>query len=346
MNTPRSTVTIRDVARLAGVGIGTVSRVLNGGNQVSQSAHDRVMGAIRSLDFRPNAQARHFPRGRSDTVCFLLSNRDFPSSFHARILQGVEDCARMLGQHVLFAAIQYEPAIGPEYIQLPPMLEERGLFDGLILSGTNHPNFLTRIRKMQIPLVVLGNNVVDFKGVSHFDQVGYDGFQGALEAVRYVIGQGHRHIVFVGDITYPWVRVRHGAFLSACEEAGRKPTAITIPKPVGDVEYGEWACGRVLNLKPRPTAIVAANDEVAFGLWRSIRREGLQVPDKISLVGFDDREEAVLMDPPLTTVRVMKEKIGQTCMKTLMERILHPEKAFFNRVVPTELIIRKTVRQL
>ena len=346
MNPPSHATTIRDVARDAGVGVGTVSRVLNGGTQVSRTTQERVKRVIRRLGFRPNAQARRIHRRRSETVCFLLSNRSFPNSFHARILQGVEDCASAMKQHVLFAGVRYESATAPHNIELPSILEERGLFDGLILSGTNHPNFLSRVQKMQIPFVVFGNNVVDFEGEKYFDQVGYDGFQGELEAVRYAIGQGHRRMAFVGDITYPWVRVRHSAFLKACHDARLRPSTITTPKPLGFAAYGEWACSAVLASKPRPTVVVAVNDEVAFGLWRSFRRRGIQVPDDISLIGFDDREEATLMDPPLTTVRVRKEEIGQTCLRMLLERLRNPEMAFVERTLSTDLIVRETVRKL
>ena len=123
-------------------------------------------------------------------------------------------------------------------------------------------------------------------------------------------------------------------------------TEIAAPRPPGFVAYGEWACGPILARKPRPTAVVAANDEVAFGLWRSFRRHDLQVPGSISLVGFDDREEATLMDPPLTTVRVRKEEIGQVCLRTLIERLRHPEMAFIDKTLSTDLVVRETVRKL
>jgi LacI family transcriptional regulator len=91
---------------------------------------------------------------------------------------------------------------------------------------------------------------------------------------------------------------------------------------------------------------VAGNDETAYGLWLFLRRQGVKVPDEISLVGFDDRDEAVLMDPPLSTVRVYKEEIGQTCMKMLLERLHHPQMAYSQRILPTEFVVRGTVRQL
>jgi DNA-binding LacI/PurR family transcriptional regulator len=346
MNSVSNAATIRDVAREAGVGIGTVSRVLNGGEHVKLKTRERVRLAIRQLGFRPNAQARRIHRRRSEIVCFLLSNRKFPNSFHARMLQGVEDCARELKQHVLFAGVHYDSRTAPWLIELPPILEERGLFDGLILSGTNHPNFLTRIQKMQIPFVVFGNNLVDFEGDKYFDQVGYDGFKGEFDAIENVLCLGHRKLMFVGDVSYPWVRVRYEAFLSACQDHNLEPRRITTARDLSFVAYGEWAGRRVLAAVPRPTAVVAVNDEVAYGLWRSFRRRGVGVPADISLIGFDDREEALLMDPPLTTVRVRKEEIGQTCLRTLLERLRRPEMPFVEKKLSTDLVVRGTVKKL
>src|SRR6266481_1438726 len=134
---PRKT-TIREVAQAASVGIGTISRVLE---------------AIRRLGFRPNAQARRILKRRAEMVCFLLSNRDFLHPFHARILQGVESYATGLKQHVLFAALHYSPRTPPDRIDLPPVLQEHGLIDGLILAGTIYPNLLRRIESIHMPFV-------------------------------------------------------------------------------------------------------------------------------------------------------------------------------------------------
>jgi len=103
---------------------------------------------------------------------------------------------------------------------------------------------------------------------------------------------------------------------------------------------------KILSRRPRSTAVVAGNDEIAYGLWRSLRQQAIKVPDDISLVGFDDREEALLMDPPLSTVRVRKEEIGETCMKMLLERLHHPQMAFSQRILPTEFVVRGTVCHL
>jgi DNA-binding LacI/PurR family transcriptional regulator len=342
---PRKT-TIREVAQAAGVGIGTISRVLNSSSQVSRKTRARVLDAIRRLGFRPNAQARRILKRRAEMVCFLLSNRDFLHPFHARILQGVESYASGLKQHVLFAALHYSPRTPPDRIDLPPVLQEHGLIDGVILAGTIYPNLLRRIESIQMPFVAFSNNVVGMDGQQQFDQVGFDDCNGTLHATRYLISQGHRQIVFAGDISYPWLQRRFEGYGQGMRENKLKPVLITARNVPSFGDYGQGSVGRILSRRSRPTAVVAGNDEIAFGLWRALSRRGVKVPDEISLVGFDDREEAVLMDPPLSTVRVHKEEIGETCMKMLLERLHHPQMAFSQRVLPTEFLIRGTVRQL
>src|SRR5215510_8393131 len=210
--------TIRDVARAAGVGIGTISRVLNSSSQVSRETRARVNEAIRRLGFRPNAQARRILRRRSEIVCFLLSNRDFLHPFHARILQGVESYASGVKQHVLFAALHYSPRIAPEKIDLPHVLQEHGLIDGVILAGTIYPNVLRRIESIHVPLVALSNNVVGMNGKEQFGQVGFDDFNATLEATRYLIGEGHKEIAFAGDVSFPWLQRRFAGYRQAMRE--------------------------------------------------------------------------------------------------------------------------------
>src|SRR5437764_6208882 len=183
--------TIRDVARAAGVGIGTISRVLNSSSQVSRETRARVLEAIRRLGFRPNAQARRILKRRSETVCFLLSNRDFLHPFHARILQGVESYASGMKQHVLFAALHYSPRIAAEKIDLPHVLQEHGLIDGMILAGTIYPNLLRRMESIHVPFVALSNNVMGMDGKSAFDQVGFDVFSAKMVFTLHLNGVVH-----------------------------------------------------------------------------------------------------------------------------------------------------------
>src|SRR5260370_980231 len=141
---------------------------------------------------------------------------------------------------------------------------------------------------------------------------------GTLHATRHLIGKGHRQIVFAGDTSYQWLRHRFEGYRQGMREKKLKSVLIMVRNAQSFVDFGQKSVARILSRQPRPTAVVAGNDEIAYGLWRSLQRHAMKVPDDISLVGFDDREEAVLMDPQLSTVRVHKEEIGQTCVKMLL----------------------------
>jgi LacI family transcriptional regulator len=346
MNENSKVITIHDVARRAGVGVGTVSRVLNGSEQVKPLTREWVQSVMLHLGFRPNAGARRIQRRRTEMVCFILSNRDFLHSFHARILQGVESYATAYKHHVVFAAVHYSDKTAADLIELPPILQERGLVDGLILAGTVYSNFLDRIKAIHLPYVMLGNNLLANHSSSASNQVRFDDLKGEFEATRYLIGQGHRRIVFVGDAYYPWMRIRGKGYRRAMQLKKLASLEVTDHYEAGFRDYGEWSARRILGFQPRPTAVVAGNDEIAYGVWRSFRRLGVHVPDEVSLVGFDDREEALLMDPPLTTVRVHKEEIGKNLMKMLLEKLHHPDGHLRRQVLPTELVIRDSVRRL
>ncbi|MGH9433347.1 MAG: LacI family DNA-binding transcriptional regulator [Terriglobia bacterium] len=217
----------------------TASRVLNGHNHVSPGTRARVLATINKLDFRPHAQARRIVSRRSGMVCFLLSNRDFLHSFHARILQGVETYASSLRQHVVFAAVHYDEKTPVGEILLPPILQERGWADGLILAGTIYPNFMERIRSVRVPFVTFGTNVIGPERLRRFDQVSFDGAKAEFEVTRYVARHGHRVIAFVGDTHYPWFQHRLQGYLRAMRKLGFGPVILAERREETFQAYGE-----------------------------------------------------------------------------------------------------------
>src|SRR3989475_184204 len=135
-------------------------------------------------------------------------------------------------QHVLFAALHYSPRTPPDRIDLPPVLQEHGLIDGLILAGTIYPNLLRKIESIHMPFVAFSNNVVGMSDEQQFDQVGFDDFNGMLRATRYLIGKGHRQIVFAGgDISYPWLRRRFEGYRQGMRENKLKAVLIAARSP-------------------------------------------------------------------------------------------------------------------
>jgi len=258
----------------------------------------------------------------------------------------VESAATALKQYVVYVAINHRQGQSSQQIPLPPILEEQGGTDGLILAGAFYPNFIRLVKRLGLPFVASSNSLSLPRGEGYFDQVRYDGVEGQFQATRYLVEQGHRLIAFVGDTTLPWIREQRQGYLCAMRSFHLEPIEVTAHRKNSPAEYGAWAVSQLLSLDSRPTAVLAGSDPVAFGLWRSFRRLSLRVPEDISLVGFDDTEEALFVDPPLTTMRVPKEAIGQACVELLMQREIHPGDPFICRLLPTELIIRGTVHRL
>lgn len=334
-------ITIDDVAREAGVGLGTVSRVLNDHPSVRPATREKVLAAIKKLGYQPNAQARRLARGSTDTICFLLSNRSFSHSFHARILQGVEAHCSSTGHQVVYTSFTYGAHTPPSKLALPRIIAAPGVVDGVIVSGTNYPNLLAALDRVGMRYVVFGNNLVGNEP-EPTDTVLFDDEDGAYKATCHLLEQGHSRIAFVGDTTFPWFRRRYAGYSRAMNEAGLTPQQL---HSIGDmsVEYGLAAARAMLSSGHKITALVAGNDMIAYGIWRGLRLAELSVPDDVSIIGFDDREEALLMEPPLTTVRVYKEEIGVECARLLLEKIRLGKPSIESVRLTTELVVRGSV---
>jgi LacI family transcriptional regulator len=175
-----------------------------------------------------------------------------------------------------------------------------------------------------------------------FDVVSYDGLTGAEEATRHLLELGHTKIAFIGDTKYPWYQQRYEGYARAMEKAGMAPRKIDLEVEQTSVEDGSVLMRDLAKRSDRPTAIFAGNDVVAYCLWRGMVENGLSVPRDMSLMGFDDREEGLLVRPPLTTVYIPKEEIGMECARILLEKIKYPGKKIPSVVMPTRLVVRES----
>jgi LacI family transcriptional regulator len=252
----------------------------------------------------------------------------------------------MLKRHVVFLGINCPKEIPPSQIVLPPLLEEKGWVEGVILTGVVYPNLISRIEALGLQIVVFGNNVFTDGRRRELNKVWYDGVEGQIKAAEYLINHGHRSIAFVGDTEYPWFREQYEGYVKALRAHRLRPNAVIRKGPESFVEYGKWAANRLFDGKVVPTAILSGNDEIALGVSRSVRHLGLRIPADISLVGFDDREIAAVMESALTTVKVPSQEIGRQCMELLMEKLREGGSHVSSRLVPTQLIERDSVMWL
>lgn len=333
-------INIKEVARQAGVATSTASRALNGHPDVDPQTQEKVQKVAKKLNYRPHTGARQLVRKSSETICFIVSNRDVMNPFHSRILVGVEEYARTLGHGLIFLRCDYSPDIPAHKLVLPRVIWERGAVEGLIVAGTNYPNFIKAVVRLGVPFVLFGNNLIGRQSIEKFDSVWFDNEGGGRQATEYLVGLGHRNIWFVGDLSLPWYRRNYEGYITAMRQAGLTSRELDVDTGSSGFEVGPSCVSRILANGRDISAIVAGDDEIALGLLTALNQHGIKVPDDLSLTGFDDIDAIRYVGPSLTTVRVPKEQIGEELAKTLFERLANRRMLPMKRMLRTELIIR------
>jgi LacI family transcriptional regulator len=330
--------TIKDVSRTAGVSTATVSRVLNRTGLVEPETERRVLEAVEALGYRRNVNWERLSRKSSRMVCFLLGNRPMPNSMHVRLLMAAEHALTEAGYDLVFASFRYREQTPPARLDVPRLLQSRGVVDGVILAGVHHQNLLEAVETLGVPSIVLGNTCFGSKARMRTDAVLYDDVKATEEATAYLVRLGHRRIAFVGNTALPWFERRHRGFQRALR--GEKTQAVTARWDVENVEYGIRAMQQMLRSKEPPTAVVAGNDEVAGGIWKAAVTKGLVVPRDLSLIGFGDRLEFAMLEPSLTTITSFPEVLGAEAAQMLLEKLREPATALPARTFPCQMIER------
>ena len=316
--------TIRDVAARAKVSVATVSRVLSKNGYADPATRSRVLAAAAELNYHRNVHWSRLKRQSSQTILYLLANRDGINSFHARLLVACEETLQREGYDLTFSRYQYARETAAGALALPRMLDQSGAVDGVLLAGVHHPNLLERLDARRIPYVMLGN---DFDGPAarlESNCVFFDDGAGIAEAVDYLAGRGHRRIAFVGNTAHGWFQRRHRAYERAMERLRLRPLAVTEDWPLINTAYGQRAAGQLLELAERPTAIVAGNDELAAGVWKELTRRRVRIPEEMSLIGCGDRPEFAILEPALTSISVFVDELGERLTAMLRRRIEDP----------------------
>lgn len=330
--------TIRDVAKRAGVGVATVSRVLNNSGYAKPETRERVLQAAAELGFVPSQLARGLVRRLSATVGLVIP--DITNPFFPAITRGVEDAASEAGYTVFLCNTDNDPTL--ESLDVQKLRERR--VDGIIFVGTSERRELVeRLLADQIPVVVTDRQLEH----ADVDTVLVDNHAGALAACRHLIGLGHRRIAHAaGHRSTRTGQDRCSGYQEALREAGVPFDESLVSWGDFTYESGYHAAQVLLGRTPRPTAIFAANDLIAFGAMRAAEDAGIRVPEELSVVGFDDIQMASVVRPGLTTVRQPAYEMGRTAMRMLLERINgRVEGAARRHLFEAELIVRSTTRR-
>jgi LacI family transcriptional regulator len=321
-------ITIRDVAERTGVDRSTVSRALNGKGRMSQATRERIKRVACELGYRPNMLAKGLATQKTGNIGVAIDKRHLPigSSFYGVILEAAEAAASQHGYHIIFSVLRdHSP---PQWV-----LERR--VDGLLLLGTDIGEELVLPLQREVPVVLVDNHLA---GV---DSVLGDNVGGARLAVEHLITHGHKRIAFVAETLvdlsfrerfegYRQALTAQGIPFDEClvAEGGRRPDSDRI------------AMAKLLESQPWPTAIFGANDYMAIGAMTVVKAAGLRVPEDMAVIGFDDGDKAPIVEPPLTTVHVPRDRMGEVATQRLMARLADPGLPLAKIVLPTELAIR------
>jgi LacI family transcriptional regulator, repressor for deo operon, udp, cdd, tsx, nupC, and nupG len=320
----KSTATIYDIAKLAGVNPSTVSRALSKPGRVSVKTRMLIEDAAAELDYQANPFAKALPTGKTSIIGLIVADIENPTFFGA--IRGAEFTAAGQEYSVLLA----ESAESPEK-ELSAAKRMMASVDGLILASPRMDDDHIRQLAGEKPVIVVNRNV---EGITC---VVPDVDKGLGEAVRHLAGHGHQKITFIAGPEASWMSSRRWiAVQQACEWSRIEPLKLESESPT--IKGGRAIARSIVS--SGASAVVAYNDLLAIGLMQELQAAAYVVPDQISIVGFDDIFGAGFTTPGLTTVRAPMKTCGVEAVSLLLKALKGPEGASSTRYVDTELVVR------
>jgi LacI family transcriptional regulator len=335
MATPGN-VTIKDVARVSGVSSMTVSRVINDSERVSPETRRRVEQAIAELGYVPSRLARGLIRQKTGTLALIVP--DVANPFFTLVVRGAEDVARRAGYRMILCDTRADLTIEREVIE--EMLAHR--VEGIVIAPVSDRSkgHLERLARFGVQFVLIDRTVSGIES----DVVVGDSAGGARRLVEHLISLGHRRIGFVTEADdVSTARDRREGYEAALAAAGLPLDPNLIVRLTADPAGGFDGMRRLLELEEPPTAVFTVNNLVALGAIEAVRARGLEVPDDVAVVCFDDIEYASRLYPFLTVMAQPAETLGTLGTQLLVERI--EDRAPKQRrvvVLPAQFVVRKS----
>lgn len=310
----RKRASMREVAELAEVAISSVSRVLSEHPDVSAEMRERVLTAVRQLEYEPDFLAQSLRRGATLSVGYVVG--DISNPLIATITSGAESILRGAGYSMLLMNSENDPELDAAHIRF---FQARRV-DGMILSlaSERRPATLDVLAQVDVPIILIDRDV---PGDLRASMVRNDHREGMRAAVGHLLDQGHRRIALITGALDLWpVRERIAGMAEAVAARGRPDETISL---VGSLsaEHGERSTEQLLAMHPRPTAIVAGGNQVLAGCVRALSRHGIRIPEDMSLITCDEVDLSELHSPPIASVSRDTLLLGRTAAELLLERL-------------------------
>ena len=338
--------TMRDVAELAGVSTATVSHVINGSKKLSPETTERVLHAISQVNYTPNTVAKSLRMGQTHTIGVLVEDiRGLPV---AGIVSGISETLSKAGYKTIFHDLHLLEKLYNQYEQIGTYrqrinesvtLLKSSNVDGIIYVAMHDRHLDYLLDPTDTPLVYAYSH-----GTENETFVTYSNRDSAAEMIRYLLRKGHERIAVIAGHphSYPTAQRLLGIQM-AMQQA-------QLALPAEYIRYGDWEyeSGRketlaILQLNPQPTAIFAMNDLMAAGCMDALHKEGLHIPQDIAVSGFDNREIASYLQPPLTTIALPTPEIGTKAALLIMDLINNPKPHPRREIIPCSIIERASI---
>lgn len=333
---------IKDIARLAGVGVSTVSRVINNHPDVREDTRQRVLQVIEEAGYIPNNSARNLKRNDSNQIGILVKGKHNP--FFARIVESIE--ARMADEGYSLV-LHYNNCQTDDVEAAVEVVMEKRLC-GMICLGGNYDRLDdARLTGLHTPMVLASTCVDEKADRSLFSSITIDNVKAARQAVDYLCDLGHTRIAVIhsGDADTCNGMLRLEGYRKALTARGLPYDPLLVDDGDYTFEEGEAAMNRLLERCPDLTAVFATSDTKAIGAARAILRSGRRIPEDVSVVGFDGMEYGAFYNPPLTTIMQPFEEMGEKAVELLF-RLMRKKTAHEHLVLGTELIRRASCRRI
>lgn len=327
-------VTIKDLAKVAGVSPSTVSRALNDSPLISLETKRRIQRLAEELGYERNELARGLVKGSFGALGLIVP--DIINPFFAEITKGVEEVARSRGFGVVLCTTEGEEAREADYVQLL----RRKRVDGLIIASvTLDDPCLANLQRSKVPFVLVSRLSQRVKA----PYVVVDDRKGGRLAVEHLVSLGHEKIAFVGGPANVYSsRERMHAYRQVLRERGLPCRREWIIFSAFTQQAGREAGRRLLSCPDRPTAIFAANDLIALGIMEAAEELGLSIPEDLSLVGYNNIAYAGLPRIQLTTVAQPMRDMGRIAARYVLDVVEGKETAFLEAILAPQLIVRRT----
>ncbi len=331
-------LTIKDIAKLAGVSTATVSMVVNNKDErISASTREKVLDIVDKYNYIPNRIASSMVTKSTKTIGLVIP--DITNPFFPEVARGVEDKANIDGYTVIFCNSDNVLSKEDAYID---MLQEK-MVDGIIFTASSRrTNISASLQRVTVPVITVDRVIPN---LSNQGQIVVDNEVGAYEAVCHMLAKGYKRIFHItGPLTSKTARDRYNGYLKALESNNQQPLPNHLYEGMYTTTWGHNAIEQLIEDGHDFDGVFCGNDMIAVGVLKGLQKHGLSVPTDIGVVGYDDVNIARLVTPELTTVSQPKYEMGYKAAEMLIKMINNEHNNQNEYTLSTELIIRNSTR--